>query len=746
MKSFHSNSVEPGYEPPSTGDSLIGVMFKKAFAQRPQTVASQWKYWATLAVLACTLNIGILGLTPFRFGMWYQSEPIFFGLLVSSLLATLMVIVWWRSGMPIFAPLKQLPMQIFSVFLLWGLGVSLISEIPMRSFFGPPEIGEGWLYYASIWIHVLLACMLFSRPFFCRAVVYLLAFSLLLTTCLQSLAAEPEKIFKWADFLGFLGIFYFVALPFLLTHIPDKKIRVLLIIIGVFSVIVSDNYSSLGLMVIFAVLGWIAYKMQRHRFERAYMRTIITLGFLVPLLWCSLSWNNNSTLFFARTLIGMLNIYEDAFKPEGRTLRFIQTYQISLNPNNGGAFNNGSFGVRMMMNRVAYDFMSDTPSTFIVGDGFGSYNDILFRYAITDGVQLYSEKKYANWYIVNGHAFHPHHQWIYILTSTGIPSIILWMAFMFSLLRMQPRYAYSVIPAWLAYQCLSAVWFGMPIVGGFFAIAIAATLQGLRSEERPLLTRVPKPMLAIIPLLAIAFFAASMVQYSAAKQGQNLIERIQTSFPTNGLKPINDYGLGGLRQWWVAVLMGDYLTQKLETGAPFKDSDVAWLRANLFLMNQVSEQSRRKSVRIDAYRLGVANDVIQLYQPRDPIWNKTATDLMVTWEDIATKFALREPTRMDLLTPYFEYWITKYAVATTDAERESAIAPVRRLSENLLAHFPQNNILRWYYGKALMTNPQTEAQGFTFALGAYRDGVAQKIPLTNELRNLMDEKLHAPTR
>jgi len=730
----------PNYIAPTASDSLAGIIRKKLFARHD---IADWKYWATLAVLAATLNIGIMGLPPFRFGMWFQSEPIFFALLVTSGFAALMLAFWWRSDVAIFAPLKHRAMQIFSLFLLWALIVSLFCNIPMQSLFGPSEISEGWLYFLSIWMHTLLVCRLLSHAYFARALMFLLAFSLLFTTCLQELLSQDDKIFKWGDYLGFLGIFYFASLPAFFTQFRHAKLKCAMVLIGVISVTVSNNYSAIALMLAFGACGLMGYALRNTRFVRLYTRFIIVLAFSVPLLWSAIAWNNQTTQSAGHAIVNMLTFVEKQLPADSRLTRFIKTYQVALNPDNGAAFYNGSFGVRMLINRAGYDFLRDKPIVTLLGDGFGGFNDILYRYAVTDGVTLYDQKDYANWNIVTGHAFHPHNEWMYMLTSAGIVGLLLWLAFLISLLRVRPEFAYSVIPAWLAYQCLSTVWFIVPIVTGFFAIAIACSVQCSALRVRPIPVKLPRATILMAPIVGILFFIGACMQYIAANEGQRMITRIQQSLPSNEVKPIRDFGMGGLRQWWVATLMQNYLNDKPLTNTPYKESDVAWLRANLFLMHQVA-QRETKIMRVDAYRLNVTNDVMQYYQKLDGIWQHTANELRAAWKDEAMKFALKEPTRLDLLTPYFEYWLNQYAEAKTEEEKAAAIDAARSLATELLKTYPQNPILRWYYGKTLMTNPKTEARGIAMAIDAYRDGVAYKVPITNTLKAFMDSKINAP--
>ena len=746
---FGSSKDDVTYEAPSAGESLLGMLLKIkqritrhtsfAFATSSPNLPEHRLLWLAFALLVATMNIGLMALKPIRFGVWFQSDPIFFGLMLLSALAALMVWKLWRAGIDVFAAMRYRVMQMFTVFLAWNFVTAALSEIPMRAWFGPPESGEGWLFYLSIWLYTLLVFTLLNHRLFTKALAIAAPASLALITALQIFPDAENQIFKWADYLGFIVIFYFLSLPTLFSAITHRWLKIGLIAVGAACLLLSGNFSAIFLVGIFTAFGAIHFAIRKRKSAKILLRVAIGCVVVLPIAWISIAWNSTITNAFCERIIDTLSWYDETFTPTGNIKTVIDVYKNTMNPNSGDAFNNGSLGTRILMNRAAYDFIASDAESLLIGNGFGSYNDTLFRYSVTDGVKLYQPNAYANWYLVTGHAFHPHNAWIYMLVSGGFVGLLLWLAFTYGLLRHITAHTSIIVPGWLAYQALSMVWFTVPIVTAFFALALATTMHSMAPTRTVLPSRQWLPSLLLV--IAAAYAIAATLHYRVATQTENQLVAIQTSLPNADMHAIKDYGMGGMHQWWVAVLLGDYLNMKANTNLPFKESDVAWFEAMQRFMHETSKETR-KIARVDAYLLGAANDSMLLYLPKSNLWLATAERTMREWPKIALRFGLAEPTRTDILAQYFEYLIRHFQQTQNGDEKRAALNIVSRLSRSILKRYPENAVANWYYGNALMANKATEAEGLKHTIRAYRDGVVRKVPMPDSLKAFMEQQTH----
>jgi hypothetical protein len=746
---FRAPKDDVAYEAPSAGESLLGMALNMkrrihaastSFSQAASpAIAHNGLLWVSFALIVATLNVGIMGLKPLRFGVWFQSEPIFLGLMILSALAALMVWKLWRAGIDVFAAMRYRVMQIFTAFLAWNFITGALSEIPMRTWFGPPESGEGWLFYLSIWLYTLLVFTLLNHRLFIKALAIAVPASLALITAVQIFPDAENQIFKWADYLGFAVIFYFLSLPKLFSVVTHWWLKAALIAIGAVCLLLSGNFSAIFLVGIFTAVGAIHFALRKRKSAKWLLRIVIGCAVVIPTVWICIAWNSKATEVFCDTIVHSLSWYDKTFQPTGRVKEVIDVYKNTMNPENGELFNNGSLGTRILMNRAAYDFITSNVGSLLLGNGFGSYNDTLFRYSVTDGVKLYQPNAYANWYLVTGHAFHPHNAWIYMLVSSGFIGVMLWLAFSYGLLRHITAYTSVIIPGWLAYQCLSAVWFTVPIITVFFALALASTMHSMSPAQRHLPSKPWLPSLLLV--VAAAYLIAATLHYRVATQTEAQLTQIQTSLPEANMRAIDDYGMGGMHQWWVAVLLGDYLNMKAAQNIPFKESDVAWFEAMQRMLQQASAESR-KIARIDAYLLGAANDSMLLYAPTGNLWSATAERTMREWPEIALRFGLAEPTRTDILAQYFEYLIRHYQQTQNADDKRTAIHIITRLSRAILKRHPENAVAHWYYGNALIAESATEAEGLQHAIRAYQSGVANHVPIPDSFKAFMEQQTH----
>lgn len=144
-------------------------------------------------VSAASLLVGLAALPPFQVGIWIQSEPAEIALFAIGALAALVII--GRPGGS--HPFVWIPLVLAG----WSVLASCLLPFPARSWFGPPETGEG----AAWWLAVaaLVSCGMTAAAHLRSVIQLSTALAALIYAVV--LAVDPESLGRWSAWAGFIA-------------------------------------------------------------------------------------------------------------------------------------------------------------------------------------------------------------------------------------------------------------------------------------------------------------------------------------------------------------------------------------------------------------------------------------------------------------------------------------------------------------------------------------------------------------
>jgi hypothetical protein len=693
--------------------------------QQPQTAPSlRAAYAVGCAIVIAGLASTFAGLPMFRFGIWYQSEPIFF---VNMLTATgMMAILIWLTaiGQPIGQSLRHPAMLCFTGFLLWSALTSLLSDIPMRSMFGIPETAEGTLWYLSIWVAAVLAYAVLRHGRYARTLFWGQWGVLLFTIAAQIGVSDAIKVFKWGDYLGLIAIYYSISLIYAFRLFPEPRFRWVLMFPAPIALYVSQNHAALlfaGLFFGIAAIWWVT---RHYGVVRRYGKYLLLVSLLVPLAGP----------------IASLNATLSCNAVNGISALFYSAPPACLNSRE---FNDNTLGTRLLFNRVSFDILREQPRFLLTGNGYGSYADLFYRHSFVDGITIYDadSRLRPNWKYAQGHVFHPHNSWVYMLISTGIPGLLLWIGtFILLFWRLHGPPLILAGCGWMAALGLLSTWFSVPMVAPFMAVAMASSLH-LRpppADIQPPSVRPALSLTACVCLFMVCAVAALIIRDVGVRSEQRM-RTVLFGTPNVEYTAITDYGRGHMHQWWLAISYSDYLMRKRRDARPYTQRDIFWADVMLKLMAHAQAHPPYSS-RIDGYYAGFLNDIMLLYGPTTRLWAPLVHAYMEQWPDAIRNAMRAVPKRYDIATPFFEFWLDQYRV-TEAAAKKQAKQILMETTDDMLAHTPNHMIALWYRGRVLALASDTNAQGLALMRQALAMGVKGFVPvppaLRETLKNLM---------
>jgi hypothetical protein len=148
-----------------------------------------------------------------------------------------------------------------------------------------------------------------------------------------------------------------------------------------------------------------------------------------------------------------------------------------------------ALGSRVGLIQVAGETMKHEPRRWLVGNGWGEFNDSMFRYALVPGVHVFENgERKPNWGFLDGNAYHSHCQPFEALTALGLPGMLLWFAVAFVIIWTLPsRLFWSCVPVLVALNAVSYLWFqlpnGVPLNGLMLAALCSVCSQHLPERK-----------------------------------------------------------------------------------------------------------------------------------------------------------------------------------------------------------------------------------------------------------------------
>ncbi|EWY41509.1 hypothetical protein N825_27840 [Skermanella stibiiresistens SB22] len=664
-------------------------------------------------IVSLSFLIFIPALKPFAFGVWYQSEPVVAALLAAGAAATLCLAFMAATGHRVAGAVTH-PLTLVTLAIsLWSMIASLATPLPARSLMGPPQTGEGALWYAALAALTALALAVWPIRAIRRAIVGSATVTglILMGLNISEPIGSPWRPVVWPEFAAVLGLFVIVIVagdsgirwpaplrkrlagipmagPTLLRLTRDSGPLRALVAVGLGGAIVatSQNKTAMGIAVV----------------------AIPALLALSPLVRNRRHWRALAMLAALGSTIAV---------PAG--MYWLGTQKGLESPLS-----------RTEMIEVAFRALRSDPMLLAHGTGWGAFNDVLFRYLdeVRD-VRAVTETWQQSLENTGGGAFHTHDTYLEALLSTGLPGALLVLALPITAILCARRRSDGLVCAvWVAIAGLMAAWFTLPIAVPFQAVAFAATAGGARRRDGPvpwLATRVAGRSLMTGAALAVALAlaAGSALTLRVAFDSERLLAVLREGRgPTPDLPPhlISDGGQGGAHLWWIALDLTHDLAAKGERGQPLTANEVFWFEA---LMRAVDRHiaDLPSSMRLKSLSLIMRDELAT--KMGDPQLDRLREWEIPAWGQKLHALLDQMPNRVDLSVPFLDLLVN------------SNNGPVAiRVGNELLARNPDDPVALWFTGVAMAATPEWGNLGQARLLRAADTGIERVLPLSPELR------------
>jgi hypothetical protein len=656
-----------------------------------------------LALLLPQLGLFLFGLPPFQSGIWLQTEPIFLVVLIFAALTAL-----WLSAGIIKGWLVQQPAHpLFLCLLLW-VGWQFLATLgassPWRSWFGPPQTGEGVAFYVAMLLIFMLAYPLWRMAAYRR---------LILGTALAAIAAEcllhwlhpspsdPWKPGRWPAYLAFMAGYLWIAV---MATPGSKALQYCIMIVLMYTALYTSwNKSAIlllaGAMTFSTLLQALQHKHRLQRFLRPAQtwRMLAIAACLLPMAWV-----------FASAHIA------------SKAARMDDLSALTVL-----ADRNESIGSRIPFYQLIFSTMEHEPRRWLIGDGWGRFTDDALKYALVDGVQVFQNgQRRPNWFMVDGNAFHSHIQPLEALLSLGLPGMLLWFALpVIALWYLPRRYFWHIAPMLVGLTMLSYLWFEIPQVMPYHALGLAAlgSLGSRRSFALP--AGWLQPALAVTVLLMSGSVYA---QYDAIRYGSKLSQAMETGahedYPLEWLT--DDQKRGGDRFRASAMHYG----MQVGNATAVDDNMVGWYR-NLMKAASIMASAPAPIPRDSGLNLWLHYKLLMDFG--DPVFAPLRREAAASLPGAVLQAARQAPLRNDLAA-FFLMSLDDYT--GHDIKRQADI-----LSE-ILRISPDHRGALWLMGNILIRAEGHEAVGHDMLKHAVALGASRVYPITDqELRPYLQD-------
>lgn len=428
-----------------------------------------WYPRVGFALMLMELALFVFGLPPFHTGIWLQTEPdmtamfafaaldcgwILTGLLRGWLRAQRPTLVWWSMA----------------AWVGWQFIPTVFGYSVFRSWFGPVEMGEGMGWYTAMFVFMCKAIPLWQVPQLRLGMVWWSAIVIGVEALLHVIFNQRTNVYipnvwipaQWAAYLAYMAGYVWV-MAMVAGYMRRPAMMGLLIFFLMDIIVVSYNKTGIVLMPLAFGLSLAMYlHARRHNIPddaepSLRSRNLAILCCLLPMLW-----------------VGLAAVYkaEDTGDVTDSLL--------------GLSHKDGSLGSRVGLNQVALSTMAHEPRRWLIGAGWGDFNDSMFKYALVDGVRMfYKGERKPNWMFVDGNAYHSHCQPLEALLSLGLPGMILWFAMPIILIRqLKGQLFWMVAPVIVAMNGISFMWFILPQCVPMCGLMWAALSVACRKEEK----------------------------------------------------------------------------------------------------------------------------------------------------------------------------------------------------------------------------------------------------------------------
>ncbi len=660
-----------------------------------------------LATLLLQLFVFVFGLKPFQAGIWLQTEPTMLALFYLAALQAL----WLCIGI-VYGLLARQPVHLLWLVMLGWVGwqwlITPIAQSSWKMWFGPIEMGEG-----AAWYTMLLLSTAVAYPFWqdakCRRALLVAAVCAVLMQCFFHWLTPGDveewtewRPARWPDYLAFMAAYIWIAFY---AGGYAKKAGWLcgLIIVMYITLYLSENMAATLLlalaMLATTLLSYPRYPAFLQRLTNVtlhWRRAAIVICFL-PVLWIGYS-------------AGMVNF----------------SFEDNEHMQAGFSDKGGSLGARIVLNHIGVAAMKHEPYRWIAGSGWGRFTDDTYKYALADGTTYAFENGILrpNSGQINGSAFHSHCEPLEILLALGLPGLILWFAFpLIVLWRLPKELFWGIAPMLVALVVLSYLWFQLPQVVAFQALAWCAlcTVLPATRQLKPLGTR-----MAAGGLLALAVIMAwsAVEQREASRYGDILYNFMYAELiiPFDPAYLKTDLRRGGSR---LRVSAENFTLRAWDS--TFKDKSGNDYREWYGHFLDSTEAMARDE------RAGERNQMTNLWLQYKLLLDFT-DDSYGMLRTRATKGIEESILQLTRLAPLREDLAAAFLKGLPDYTHNNIGQQVEILVK-ILTIAPEHRGAMWLLGKIYLTHPEYKEEGSRMLKRAVELGVERVYPVTVEEAN-----------
>lgn len=746
-----------------------------------------------ILVLIAGLWIFVAALPPFAFGVWYQSEPVTLALWAVGALLGALLMIQAIAGRPVLRaaahPAVILPLGL----ALWtALGATQLA-LPWRSWFGAPETGEGGLWWLALAVQIWAGRLVWPR----RAARMLLpiaaggAMLAMIALQLGMPEASPWRVGAWSEYLAFAILFCAIAgvgvMPRLARPSLSRRRRIALwvgltlaaggLLAGLY---VSGNRAAL-LLTLLTLSLWPLIRALAGASRRGRARWAMLIGLTAPFAGVAL-------LSVLVTLPDRIAI--DRFPPGWDEAGYLAANPDIAEGVTGGALASGfvhwkaagwsenrkggfatptdvasvaeyphfdpaflrtmipSAQSRLRFNAVGLAALLAEPAELLTGRGYASFNDSLLRHAYAADVSnVVNGVWQPNWEALGAGAFHAHNAYLETLLNLGVPGLALFIGLMLTPVIWGRRRQPLALGLWLVVVMLFSVWFLLPMLAPFLALALVALttprrLPVTRADPVRVRARVRGGlapgwrtgewttrgwMARAMPLAALVVFAplalALVPGWTAAHQGRALLDAVQgPPADAERIRPlIADHGRGNPHLWWVALNLVEHLERKASARAPISEHEIWWFDVlNRLIEARMAEGGA--SERLAALPAIMTNVLAAKF--RDTEMTAFRERQLAEWGPRMGRLLDRLPSRGDLAAPYL-LWLAEVG------DDQALLA----FTQPRLRRAPDDPVLLWFSGMILAEDPMQIGEGKARLKRAFETGIDRFLPIDRGFRN-----------
>jgi len=670
------------------------------------------------ALLLMQLALFMYGLPPFHFGVWVQVEPV----LLMMFLYAYLTSAWLAFGIAKrwLIPEANAPLWCAVVaWAVWQIVPTLLATTPWRSWFGPPELGEGMAWHVSLLLMVMLAYPLMQVSSY-RRIIVIAAFAFIALQATLHVVSPRNEI---TDELGFnadrwVATRYPKDLPFMAAYlwifiacwrqIKSKIWYIAYLAFFVTVLAISNNRTAIALLGGALALSVVLKLIRRPSLRRFFYpsrkwRIAAISGCLMPFIWVLFCVN-----------IGALGSYIDKFDNLERSLNL--PYNFWLNTKDG------TIGGRIPFIQVAWETLEHEPNRWLAGDGWGRFTDDSYKYALVDGIYAYKNGVHTpNWTMLQDvPVIHCHDQPIEALLSLGLPGMLLWLAVpMLGIWYLPKRFFWSVAPMLVGLNALSFFWFELVQEMPFRALMLASLCQVSIVRIRPFFKKTDWLVLLLTSLCLIMGWS-TWEQRSAILYSQQIRESLMSgSFAYKEEWLAEDFKRGGDRLRETALLYEIMLAGSIHA-QPADDIDYDWYR--LFL-----KTSHDYSIMPNSATRAATTELLMMKklfgELSVPSFAALKMEIFPAIPEAVLINAKKAPLRDDVAATFLA---NLPKITNNDTERQIDFL------NKLLAIAPDHRGALWVLGHILAQTPGREAEGEAMIRRAVELHVERVYPVTDE--------------